>query len=456
MATRCVPEVSITSPSENENKYSSSIVESIGKIDASKVASTAAGTSSSSTTSIQPPSSGSKTASTIVAATATPPTPSGESTTTSVSYSHNPNTTRSWPVIYRNPQQYDYETLYVLNNNNNCSSTEELSYDKYLDTNIYERARSQSVFHSYKMQAQTQTPATATSDNDRVTSGCCKICSAPTPVIFLFVTLLMTTSATAMLCAAIMTDHWEHVTWDRASLDKMTNDSTHTLQWFLDGRVAKLPLKGHGNRGVFLVPMHGGIWTLCIDLTDYDMRLLGREGFPREAPCVNYLAGAMENARGEEQRNDWQHSEFQATLQPHLRMQNLSISCSLVCLIILGSAALVGAFGVCQRQISAILVTGVMYLLAALFALFTLMIIHFKRQQGRPMLDSDFDGTVDGLVAIRGAARAAQNLLGARIFITSWSLDLGWGGVVLCSITSILWILLSKIMRYSPISAFMI
>lgn len=45
-------------------------------------------------------------------------------------------------------------------------------------------------------------------------------------------------------------------------------------------------------------------------------------------------------------------------------MQNLSISCALVCLIILGSAALIGAFGVCQRQISAILVTGVMYLLA--------------------------------------------------------------------------------------------
>ncbi|KAH8248185.1 hypothetical protein KR038_004217 [Drosophila bunnanda] len=119
-------------------------------------------------------------------------------------------------------------------------------------------------------------------------------------------------------------------------------------------------------------------------------------------------------------------------------MQNLSISCSLVCLIILGSAALVGAFGVCQRQISAILITGVMYLLAALFALFTLMIIHFKRQQGRPMLDSDYDGTVDGIVARPGGvAIMAKPLLGARIFLTSWSLDLGWGGVVLCAITSL-------------------
>jgi len=72
------------------------------------------------------------------------------------------------------------------------------------------------------------------------------------------------------------------------------------------------------------------------------------------------------------------------------------------------------------------------------------------------MLDSDFDGTVDGLVAARGEARAAQNLLGARIFTTSWSLDLGWGGVVLCAITSILWIFLSKIMRYNPLSALMI
>ncbi|KAH8310619.1 hypothetical protein KR093_006551 [Drosophila rubida] len=119
-------------------------------------------------------------------------------------------------------------------------------------------------------------------------------------------------------------------------------------------------------------------------------------------------------------------------------MQNLSISCSLVCLIILGSAALVGAFGVCQRQISAILITGVMYLLAALFALFTLMIIHFKRQQGRPMLDSDYDGTVDGIVARPGGvAIVAKPLLGARVFLTSWSLDLGWGGVVLCAITSL-------------------
>jgi len=80
------------------------------------------------------------------------------------------------------------------------------------------------------------------------------------------------------------------------------------------------------------------------------------------------------------------------------------------------------------------------------------MIIHFKRQKGKPMLDSDYDGTVDGLIAARGSARMAQNLLGARIFNTSWSLDLGWGGVALCALASFFWIFLSKLMRFTPLS----
>ncbi|CAD6991339.1 unnamed protein product [Ceratitis capitata] len=157
-------------------------------------------------------------------------------------------------------------------------------------------------------------------------SACCSnCCVGPPPVLFLFVTLLMTTSATAMLCAAIMTDHWEHVTWDRNSLDRYTNRSNMQLEWMLDEKVAMLkPDKKAEYRfrreTVFLVPMHGGIWTLCIDLPMQELQELRRHPkFPRGAPpCVNYLAGSMENARGEEQRNDWQHSESQTSLQPHL------------------------------------------------------------------------------------------------------------------------------------------
>lgn len=39
-----------------------------------------------------------------------------------------------------------------------------------------------------------------------------------------------------------------------------------------------------------MVPMHGGIWTMCVQLTDDELRLLGKHGFPRAAKCLNYLA----------------------------------------------------------------------------------------------------------------------------------------------------------------------
>lgn len=130
-------------------------------------------------------------------------------------------------------------------------------------------------------------------------------------------------------------------------------------------------------------------------------------------------------------------------------MQNLTISCSLVCLIILGTAALLGAFGIYQRQISAILITGVMYLLAALFALFTLMIIHFKRHQN----DVEFEGTLEGFVSEKGNIRLAHRFLEARFFVSSWSFDLALGGIVLCGITYVLWIWLSKIVRINPMTA---
>lgn len=266
-------------------------------------------------------------------------------------------------------------------------------------------------------------------------------CSVHPSVFFLLGTLVLTTCATAMLCGSIMTDHWEEVTWNRQDVDNMTNNSIR-VQWFLDGTVARVSINDARDSAMaFLVPMHGGIWTLCLSLQAEDMLLLQQVGFPPIQSCVNYLADGIDGVRGYAPRSDWQH-----------RMQNLSISCSLVCLIILGTAALVGAFGVCQHQISAVLVTGVMYLLAASFAIFTLMIIHLKRVHSKPHNGIDPDGTVDGVVTPPGG-RGAHDLLGARVFTTSWSLDLGWGGVMLCVMTSVLWILLSKIMRFNPISS---
>ncbi|XP_077266747.1 uncharacterized protein LOC143899882 [Temnothorax americanus] len=255
-------------------------------------------------------------------------------------------------------------------------------------------------------------------------------------LVFLFVTLVLTVAATGLLCSAIMSDHWEEISWDKEDLTR----ANVNLTWYLNGQVARLESSiNHRNKhrvaksSSFLVPTHGGIWIMCVSLSEEELQLLSQVGFPQKR-CVNHLTPSEAH---EETRGVWQN-----------RMQNLSISCSLVCLIILGCAALVGFFGLCRHQISAVLVTGVMYLLAATFALFTLTIIHFKRAQDRgtkPITDGPEDGVI-GMPVLR-------SILKARRVTTAWSMDLGWGGVTLCALASVAWILLSKIMRFSPIAA---
>lgn len=73
-----------------------------------------------------------------------------------------------------------------------------------------------------------------------------------------------------------------------------------------DGILLKLKIENcivvldHGRSdNVFLVPMHGGIWTLCIDLSDSEMRQLGPYGFPNANKCISYLADSDVNVPDE-------------------------------------------------------------------------------------------------------------------------------------------------------------
>lgn len=66
---------------------------------------------------------------------------------------------------------------------------------------------------------------------------------------------------------------------------------------------------GHGQTAnVFLVPMHSGIWTLCIDLEDSEIQYLANYGFPQATKCLSYMSPSINtNARYEYgQRGDYQ------------------------------------------------------------------------------------------------------------------------------------------------------
>ncbi|KAK3881697.1 hypothetical protein Pcinc_013853 [Petrolisthes cinctipes] len=211
----------------------------------------------------------------------------------------------------------------------------------------------------------------------------------------------------------------------------------------------------------------------------HEQEKLKEQGF-NFVGCINYLYPHDDGNRDDDEKNNnWvQSKSSSASLsispppcsQNHTlrkdnwvtRMQNLSISCALVCCILLVASAVVGTFGIIQRQISAVLITGVMYILASTFGLFCLTIMHFKRKTKKDcgVLDKQvraqcysqvhlvFPRDIPAYSFLQVRAEYTSTL----IFETGWSLDLGWGGVVTCVAAALLWLLLARIMRYNPIS----
>ncbi|XP_069166122.1 uncharacterized protein [Procambarus clarkii] len=227
---------------------------------------------------------------------------------------------------------------------------------------------------------------------------------------------------------------------------KVRRQDPASQQLFPGSNPRSLRFRRQTSRVIYLVPLHGGIWTLCVGLSELEQEQLRNAGFPLIG-CINYLSPHFAESN---QKNDWVQSKSGSVSVTSscshsnnkndwvTRMQNLSISCSLVCCILLGASAVVGTFGIIQRQISAVLITGVMYILATTFGLFCLTIMHFKRKTKKDC------GILDSQVTPEYSV--------ARVFQTGWSLDLGWGGVVTCLAAAMLWLLLARIMRYNPIS----
>lgn len=175
------------------------------------------------------------------------------------SYSKNATTTRTWPVINRSYHQYDYEALYQLNNSNNNNNNNNGPYHHLQQYSSGSECGggiggggSSVSGGAYEKDSSDQTlyvPARYVRRNSGMNppteiSGAVTTCTTAPPVIFLLVTLLVTTGATAMLCCAIMSDHWEHVDWDRTVVDRMTkNSSSINVQWYLNDKVAGVTSK---------------------------------------------------------------------------------------------------------------------------------------------------------------------------------------------------------------------
>lgn len=175
----------------------------------------------------------------------------------------NRKTTRSWPVICSQTNRYaddeednddneiDYETVFALNNNhlhhrNSNDNNTSASYRKYLVVDYQQDTQiefdSQTNLPRKSIVGRMQ-PARSSNDGvSAVATSSSPSCTTPPPLIFLLATILMTMSATTMLCVAVMTDHWESITWDRDLLVRLSNNTPNILHWHLNDQVARMPI----------------------------------------------------------------------------------------------------------------------------------------------------------------------------------------------------------------------
>uniref|UniRef100_A0A6P7GLU5 Uncharacterized protein LOC114344232 isoform X1 n=1 Tax=Diabrotica virgifera virgifera TaxID=50390 RepID=A0A6P7GLU5_DIAVI len=247
-------------------------------------------------------------------------------------------------------------------------------------------------------------------------------------LIVYYVSFLLAAYATFMLGIAFVVDRWEKVTWDRNDVDFLANGTECKVEWLLDRTVAaKISTKWEPTIA-FLAPMRMGMWTLCVSLSDEEINQLGKAGFPTDKSCFKKVSCGLDG--------EWHH-----------RMKNLSMIGEMVCMLILGIASIIGGLAVPRNQTRAVLVIGLLYLLAACFALVVLTGIHLNRPGSRSHMEY-------GVVSIsedKGDLMLIEDLLPARVFTYAWSLDLGWAGVMLCAMGSVFWILLSKRLKVNPI-----
>lgn len=265
---------------------------------------------------------------------------------------------RKYLVADYNPKQStDYYTTSTITSVVNAQSDFPISLK--LNSGSVGRLTRNSIVPLMSPQLQTPTRARTSLHEANVSSAVMNAavsidqttCIAPPPILFLLLTLLTTVSATGLLCLAVMTDHWEIIRWDRNLLDHLTSNTSNELNWLLDEKVARLSFArnyskgktlchfvvefriklnlssfsvrvcvfvclGHGRTdNIFLVPMHGGIWTLCIDLNENEMRQLGPYGFPNAVKCISYLAESTDINASEEYS---QHGSYQATRRPSM------------------------------------------------------------------------------------------------------------------------------------------
>lgn len=238
---------------------------------------------------------------------------------------------------------------------------------------------------------------------------------------------------------ALAVDSWEYVSFNYGELSKYPSGTGNTSSEYLytpassatdysvlvhNVTVANNGTLSSNMKSYYLYSTYNGVWRMCDTLSDSARQRLSNVKQTTVNKCYTFVSDYNEEI---DNLPDWM-----VTIG---RMQNSAASCFIVGLIDLAAAAIVGTFAILQKQVSACMVTGVLYCTAGLFSVFGLTIFHTKIYYEKYQCY-----IFDEEQLPSAACEARQVDLG-------WAIPLAWVGVIVCVFAFALWIFVARAFR---------
>ncbi|KAL3877094.1 hypothetical protein ACJMK2_034849 [Sinanodonta woodiana] len=238
------------------------------------------------------------------------------------------------------------------------------------------------------------------------------------------------------LIIAISVDAWEYVTFRMDILSQYTNNSS--MKYSVDLATSENDFSKftenettfvNGSelirlKNFFLFTTYTGIWRTCDILSDNSRYRL-----------ETLIGGTMKRCYVYVSEYDEEGNNYSDQMKGIGGMQNSASSCIIVSLINLAAAAILGTFSIVQRQVSACMVTGVLYGMAGLFCAFGLTIFHTKIYYEKYQC---FSFSVEKL---------PSPVCDARVVEVGWAISIAWAAIVVCIIGFTLWVFATRTLR---------
>ncbi|GFN81912.1 hypothetical protein PoB_000841800 [Plakobranchus ocellatus] len=254
------------------------------------------------------------------------------------------------------------------------------------------------------------------------------------PLLILFTcALVVGLVATLIVVVAVSVDQWECSTFSHDAIVSINNSCTFGTK--IECRIYQLsndPIlyrydeyreNEPTNRSQYFYTTNSGLWRTCDSLThELRQKMQWAESNFNGRQCFTFVTDY------DEESENLSHGSKQIA-----RLQNSAASCYIVVVIDLTSAAIVGIIGLANKQVASCMVTGVLYLMAALFCVFGLSMFHTK----------DYYEKYQCYALDEIPSRVCP----AREVTLGYAVPLAWVGVIACGLACIIWLCVSRALR---------